>query len=280
MLRCSLVITAPKSQGLPFARPLFVYPLRRIAGERSQCEIQVRGSIRSMTNDLPARPEKSAYERLKRRHRKFVDAYVPGQTGAEAMREIGYKGAQPERRAWRLLKRPEIIAAVEERELHYIREMGVRAERIMRETVAIATSDPRRLEDENGKAIPLHKLDAATAAAISAVEVENISTNGETGTRYKYKLWDKNKALDKLGQYRKLWDTKGPTVNVDARSVTVNATGGAEALQGAIRLLEQARAIAAPIAATLSDTDGSVLPAAVRDEPPRRRASLDAGEDT
>lgn len=179
-----------------------------------------------------------------------------------------------------MLQRPYLAQAVEERTKAYLDEIGVRHERIVRELYAIATVDPRKLEDENGKAIPLHKLDDATAAAISGVDVENISINGETGTRYKYKFWDKNKALDKLGQYRKLWDTKGPTVNVDARSVTVNATGGAEALQEAIRLLEQARAIAAPIAATLSDTDGSVLPAAVRDEPPRRRASLDAGEDT
>ena len=69
-------------------------------------------------------PEASAYDRLSRREKRFVDKYVPGLTGAEAMRSIGYKGAQPERMAWRWLQRPEIQAAIEEREQHYIREMG------------------------------------------------------------------------------------------------------------------------------------------------------------
>lgn len=228
------------------------------------------------------KPEASAYERLSRRERRFVDQYVPGLTGAEAVRSIGYKGAQPERMAWRWLQRPHIQAAIEEREAHYIREMGVRAERIMRETIAIATADPRKLEDEHGKAIPLHKLDASTAAAISGVEIENISINGETGTRYKIKFWDKNKALDKLGQFRKLWDTKGPTVNVDARSVTNNTVnvGGEQAVSGAVRLLEQARAIGVSAPAALGHSHGSVLPAAVRDESPGCGASVDAGEDS
>lgn len=232
-----------------------------------------------MSNDLPARREKTAYERLKRRHQRFVDTYVPGGTGAESARAMGYKGSRPQVVAWKFLQRPYVQEAIEERTKIYLDSVGVRHERLVRELYAIATVDPRRLEDENGKAIPLHKLDDATAAAIAGVEVENISTNGETGTRYKYKFWDKNKALDKLGQYRKLWDSKGPTVNVDARSVTVNAPGGADSLQSALRLLEQARAIAAPIAATLSDPDRSLLPTAVRDESPGRGASVDAGPD-
>jgi hypothetical protein len=223
---------------------------------------------------------RSAYDRLPRRYKRFVDAYVPGLSAAEALRQSGYKGLYPSVVAYKLLKRPEIVEAIAEKEAFFIAEMGVRAERIIRETLAIATCDPRRLEDENGKAIPLHKLDDAMAAALSGVEVEDISSNGETGKRYKYKFWDKNKALDKLGQFKKLWDAGKTSVNVDARSVTLNAPGGPEALSGAIRLLEQARSIAAPVTATLSDQNGSVLPVALRDEPKGRRASVDAGEDS
>jgi hypothetical protein len=220
----------------------------------------------------------SAYDRLPRRHKRFVDAYVPGLSAAEALRRSGYKGPYPEVFAYRLLKKPEIRSAVEDRTQHYIQEMGVRAERIIRETLAIATLDPRKLEDANGKAIPLHKLDPEVAAAIAAVEVENISMDGETGTRYKYKFWDKNKALDKLGQFTKLWDAKGPTVNVDARSVTNNVIAASpDALSGAVRLLEQARAIAAPAATALGHSNGPLLPAAVRDEPAGRGTPVDAG---
>jgi hypothetical protein len=219
---------------------------------------------------------KSAYEQLPRRYRRFVDAYVPGLSGAEAMRRSGYKGSYPEILAYKLLKRPEVMAAIAEKEQFYIAEMGVRAERIIRETLAIATCDPRKLEDKDGKAIPLHLLDDAMAAAISGVEVENISSNGENGTRYKYKFWDKNKALDKLGQFKKLWETSKANVNIDARSVTNNVIAGPEAVSGALRLLEQARTIAAPATAALSHTDGSVLSVAIRDESPGPGAPVDA----
>lgn len=225
--------------------------------------------------------EKTAYDRLPRRERRFIDAYVPGATGAEAIRTAGYKGLYAHVAAYRLLKRPDIQEAIAERELHYIAEMGVRAERIMRETIAIATVDPRKLEDENGKAIPLHLLPADVAAAIAAVEVENISIGGETGTRYKYKFWDKNKALDKLGQYLKLWDAKGPTVNVDARSVhnTVHV-GGSEAIRSVADLGRVIATVGSSQSLPAPDQNGSVLRPALRDESPGHRASVDAGEDS
>lgn len=233
-------------------------------------------------NAVVEQSTQSAYDRLSRREKRFIDAYVPGLTGAEAVRRIGYKGSQPERKAWRWLRRPEIQAALEEREAHYIREMGVRAERIMRETIAIATLDPRKLVGPDGKPVKLQELDDATAAAIAGLEIEDISSNGETGTRYKLKFWDKNKALDKLGQFRKLWDAKGPTVNVDARSVTNNTVnvGSGEALRSVADLSRVIATVGASQSLSAPDQNGSVLPAALRDEPQGRGASVDAGADT
>jgi phage terminase small subunit len=228
-------------------------------------------------------PNQSAYDRLSRREKRFVDAYVPGATGAEAARTAGHKGLYPEVAAYRLLQRQDIQAAIEEREAHYIREMGVRAERIMRETMAVAFADPRKLVDpETGKALPLHKLSPEMAAAISAVDVEDISTEGLSGTRYKYKLWDKNKAIEKLGQFRKLWDAKGPTVNVDARSVTNNTVnvGGSEAVRAVADLSRVIATIGSSHSLPASDQNGPLLPVAVRDEPQGRGASVDAGEDS
>jgi hypothetical protein len=234
--------------------------------------------MNAVVEQNPKQP-KSAYEQLPRRYRRFVDAYVPGLSAAEALRQSGYKGSHPNVVAYKLLKRPEIMEAVAEKEAFFIAEMGVRAERIIRETLAIATCDPRKLEDENGKAIPLHLLDDAMAAAISGVEVENISSNGESGTRYKYKFWDKNKALDKLGQFKKLWEARQTQVNVDARSVTVNGANADELVRG---FLDQARAIASTGAKgspALSQSHGSVLPTEVHDEPQGRGTPVDARKD-
>lgn len=229
------------------------------------------------------KPEKSAYEQLPRRYRRFVDEYVAGgQTATEALKAagIGRESRHVRKVASRLIRKPEVAQAIQERTAEVVADMGVRHERVIREMYWLATCDPRKLVDGEGVQIPLHQLPADIAACISAVEIENISYNGESGTRYKYKFWDKNKALDKLGQYLKLWEARQTNVNVDARSVTVNAPGGPEALSGALRLLEQARAIAAPATAAPSDSDRLVLPAAVRDEPAGRGASVDAGEDS
>lgn len=226
--------------------------------------------------------QKSAYHALRRHHRRFVDALFDGKSGIEAVKAAGYKGRWPAQRAARLWQKPYIQAALEERSRMLTADVGVRHERVMRELYWVATCDPRKLVDGQGVHIPLHQLPDDIAACISGVEVEEISSDGVQGTRYKYKFWDKNKALDKLGQYLKLWDARQTNVNVDARSVTVNnnSPAGAAALQGAVRLLEQARAIAVSPSATLGNPNGSVLPAAVRDESPGCGTPVDAGEDS
>jgi hypothetical protein len=223
----------------------------------------------------------SAYDRLPRRHKRFVDEYVGGKTAAEALRSIGGKSRHARTVAWRLLLEPDIEAAVKERTAQVIADMGVKHEQVIREMYWLATCDPRKLVNGEGVQIPLHQLPADIAACISSVEIENVSYNDETGVRYKYRFWDKTKMLDKLGVYLKLWDTKGPTVNVDARSVTNNVIAASpEALSGAVRLLEQARAIAAPAATALGHSNGPLLPAAVRDEPAGRGTPVDAGKDS
>jgi hypothetical protein len=223
---------------------------------------------------------RSAYDRLPRRYKRFIDELVSGSTVTDAMRAAGSKSRHARTIGHRLLKSQEMQDALRERTHQAVLDMGVRHERVVQELYWVATCDPRKLVNGEGVPIKLQDLPADIAACIASIDIEDISINGASGTRYKYKFIDKTKALDKLGVYLKLWDAKQTNVNVDARSVTLNAPGGPEALSGAIRLLEQARSIAAPVTAALSDTDRSVLPAALRDEPKRRGASVDAGEDS
>lgn len=234
-----------------------------------------------MSDALPATANKSAYQSLPRRYRRFVDHYVTGLTGVAAIQAVGCKSPHARTVAARVLRRPEVQAALEERTREVIADAGVRHERIIREMYAIATSDPRKLVDPaTGMAVPLEKLDADIAAAISSVEVENISINGETGTRYKYRLWDKNKAADKLGQYLKLWDATRTSVTVDARSVTVNNGGGEAVLRAVDELLARAARVGESAANPPVDPHGPVLPAAVRDGSAGHRSSVDAGADS
>jgi hypothetical protein len=235
--------------------------------------------MNAVVEQTPKQP-KSAYEQLPRRYRRFVDHFVSGKTATDAIRLAGCKSQHARSIASRLVARADVWAAIEEREKQAIADLGVRHQTVARELYWIATCDPRKLVDGEGVAIPLHQLPADIAACISAVDVENISSNGESGVRYKYKFWDKNKALEKLGLYLKLWEATRTNVNVDARSVTVNGANADELVRG---FLDQARAIASTGAKgspALSQSHGSVLPAALHDEPQGCGTPVDARKDS
>jgi len=225
-----------------------------------------------MPNDLPIHREKTAYERLKRRHQRFVDALVEGKSVAEAMRIIGNKSKHARIIGHRWMHEAEITAAVEERTQIAIRDAGINALTTMRQMAAIATSDVRLLTNEDGTHKAPHELDDATAWAVRSIDVEEVSTGGRTGTRYKYQFWDKPKANEFLGRAQKLVDS--PSVKVDA-SRTVNNTlvvqGGLPSvddwLAGFVRRPE-----AIDVAASMPN--GSVLPAAIHAEPEGHGAPL------
>ena len=86
---------------------------------------------------------KNAYATLKRRHRRFVDEYLTGKKGTEAMKAIGFKGRRPEIASSKLLARPDVRAAVEERRAVLCEAVGLRQERILAEMMKIAFGNDR-----------------------------------------------------------------------------------------------------------------------------------------
>lgn len=211
-----------------------------------------------------------------------MDEYVAGATAAAAYRTIS-KSQHGRDVACRLLRRPDIAEAIGQRQQELIAEVGHRQLQVFQQLAAIARCDPRKLVDaETGQPIPLQHLDADTAAAIASVEVENISINGETGKRYKYRFWDKPKANDRAGVYLRMWDAPGTKVNIDQSSNTHNHlhVGSREALRSVADLGRVIAGIGASQSLPQSDQNGSVLPIALCNESPGHRASLDAGEDS
>lgn len=105
---------------------------------------------------------KNAYATLKRRHRRFVDEYLTGIKGTEAMRAIGFKGRRPEIAASKLLARPEVRAAVEERRAILCEAVGLRQESILKEMMDIAfgadRTDKGRMLVELAEIIGLKKV--------------------------------------------------------------------------------------------------------------------------
>lgn len=118
---------------------------------------------------------KNAYATLKRRHRRFVDEYLTGKKGTEAMKAIGFKGRRPEIAASKLLARPDVRAAVEERRAVLCEAVGLRQERILAEMMKIAFGNDRadkvRALTELAEIIGLKKVAAVQQALGPGLQV-------------------------------------------------------------------------------------------------------------
>lgn len=133
-----------------------------------------------MSDEIPAaeaaddKPEKSAYEKLHPRFRRFVDHIVDGKTGADVARLLGFGGKEPRIWASRIKARPDVKAAIAERESEAMQEAGISLTRSWIEIRRIAYFDPAKLTGPLGECLALHDIDEDTRAAIAGVEVEEL----------------------------------------------------------------------------------------------------------
>lgn len=153
---------------------------------------------------------KTAYEKLPRYLRRFVDMRVQGIRPTHAAREIRPKAKRHDQIAWIWNQREDVRAAFEQRCAEAEQEAGITAARVMAETANVAFGDIRLLFDENGNLRPLHELPAEVAAQLAGVDVEELfegsgKERSQIGVVRKVKRWDKVKALELLGKRLKLW---------------------------------------------------------------------------
>lgn len=111
----------------------------------------------------------------------------------------------------KLLKNPEIAAAIAAQREYTASRIELSAERTMLEIARVAYFDPRKLFDAQGNPLPVTELDDHTAAAIAGLEVlEQYEGAGEErrliGHLKKYKVADKNAALEKAAKIHGLFE--------------------------------------------------------------------------
>lgn len=158
--------------------------------------------------DTATQEAPSAYVQLRRRQRRFVEAYVEIGNGAEAMRRIGYKGKRPDSAAYKMLQRPEVREAIEDYERIVSGEAKKRIFRTIRQLEFIESFDPRRLVGPDGEVLPLHELPEEVAAAIAGIEIEELfAGKGEKrqqiGRTRKYRIASKIDASKLLLQWKR-----------------------------------------------------------------------------
>lgn len=82
---------------------------------------------------------------------------------------------------------------------------------VLREAMRLARFDIRKLYREDGSLVPIHELDDETAAAVQAVEIQEVYEGSGpdrvfVGYTKKYKVADKNAALEKLFKHFGLYE--------------------------------------------------------------------------
>jgi phage terminase small subunit len=149
-------------------------------------------------------------KKLEPRQVAFVDQYMIDRNATQAAIRAGYKAKNADVVGPQLMTLPHIKAEVDRRTAIATEKSGVTAQRVIEELAAIGFADIRDLYDDDGALLPIKSLDARVAAAISGIDVEQMTTGrGKdrvvTGSVVKVRRHDKVRALEALGRHFKLF---------------------------------------------------------------------------
>lgn len=163
--------------------------------------------------------ERSAYDRLPKRLKRFVDGLVLGKTGTEAAREAGCKAIDPKNWAYRMRRRSEwsadIESAIAERETEAVQEAGRSASEVLR--IVGETMDRCRQSapvlDKQGHQVYVETPDGSSLAPLYAFDPKNVL-----------------EAAKLLGNYHKLWTQKHELTGKDGGPIKTKSVGNADDL--------------------------------------------------
>lgn len=144
--------------------------------------------------------------KLTERQQRFCTEYMIDGNATQAAIRAGYSKLGAGTHAGKLMKNAQILSEITLLRKDISKCSYITRDRVLQEYARIAFLDPRKLFDKKGDLIPLHKLDADTAAAISAIDIESVTNLGfgqgkvnKTLTKFsKFKLSDKKAALDSI----------------------------------------------------------------------------------
>lgn len=146
------------------------------------------------------------------RQRRFVAEFVKDMKGPKAAIRAGYSSATADSQASRLLKKPRVRREIESELERRALDADLKPTDIIRELKAMANLDISQAFGEDGAMLPLHEMPADVKRAIAAVETSELfgyapGEEGKTqiGHIRKLKFWPKDKALELLGKYLKMF---------------------------------------------------------------------------
>ncbi len=140
---------------------------------------------------------------LTRRQQRFVDEYLTDLNGAAAARRMGVSYATAPSAASRLLRRPQVRAAVEHELARQRAGARIDVACVLGELARVAFFDPGRLIDAAGQPIAINALDADTRAGLGQVEITETEAMGDAPARrtLRPRAGQKVRALAVLARY-------------------------------------------------------------------------------
>ena len=141
----------------------------------------------------------------------FVQEYLIDLNATQAAIRAGYSAKTAEQQGYQLLQKPSVQAAIAERQKEREQRTAVTADRVLLEAARLAMFDPRKLFHDDGSPKGITELDDDTAAAVAGIEVvEQFEGSGKdrvfVGYLKKYRIADKNSALEKLFRHHGLYE--------------------------------------------------------------------------
>lgn len=143
---------------------------------------------------------------------RFVDEYLIDGNATQAAIRAGYSAKTAQQIGAQNLLKLLIAAAIAAKQAVLeagrtvrLAKMELTKDRVALEIARLAFFDPRKMFNAAGQPLPIHELDDDTAAAVAGLEVlEQFEGRGDdrvyTGELKKYKIADKNAALEKAAK--------------------------------------------------------------------------------
>lgn len=139
--------------------------------------------------------------RLTPKQEKFIDEYLVDLNATQAAIRAGYSAKHAHTIASQLLSKTQVSDEITKRRKALADDFGITRERVVKEMARLAFLDVRNFFDDEGNPIHVSKLSDDAAAAINGLDVSTVG-NSEMGIGQvlKYKIPDKNKALENLAK--------------------------------------------------------------------------------
>lgn len=160
----------------------------------------------------------------------FCREYVVDFNASAAAERANYSGKNKGSIGWQLLQKTPVQARVKELAAERAKKTDTTVERILEELARIALADIAELFDEKGDLKPIDQIPEDLRRAIASIEIEALfdgygKDRVQIGHTKKVKFWSKEKTLELLGKYRKMFTEK---VEVSGKVSLVDIVAGAD----------------------------------------------------